>query len=177
MENKTCNQCKVQMPISCFNKQKSVCKECTAKWRQANKDKLKERQAKWKKSHPDKYKETYIKYNRIRKIKVLEKVANGSNLKCRRCGCDFIDLLEINHINGGGGKECNKSYQKFCTAILNGSRSINDLEILCKLCNNLHYLEMKFGKTQYELYWDKNDKNYIERRLPHTPPQEQPGSS
>lgn len=35
-----------------------------------------------------------------------------------------------------------------------GKRGIEDLELRCKVCNALHYLEMKYGKTGYKILWD-----------------------
>lgn len=89
--------------------------------------------------------------DRIRK-KLLTYIGRGQ-IKCIHCGCDKQELLEINHINGGGTKE-NAHPAKFYYGILRGERRIEDLELRCKICNALHYLEMQYGRTEYMIRWD-----------------------
>ena len=91
------------------------------------------------------------KRERIRK-RLLTYVGRGQ-IKCVHCGRDKQELLEINHINGGGTKE-NAHPAKFYYGILRGERRIKDLELRCKVCNALHYLEMQYGKTGYNIVWD-----------------------
>ena len=69
----------------------------------------------------------------------------------------------INHKNGNGGKELKtkwKTSANFVRAIAMGHRQIDDLDVRCKPCNNLHYLELKYGKLPYEIKW--NDKDIID---------------
>jgi 5-methylcytosine-specific restriction endonuclease McrA len=81
-------------------------------------------------------------YYKILRAKAYEKLGG----KCIYCGCDIQEALEINHINGGGHQE--KKY------IESGPKSIyydiigdkrNDLEIACRVCNSVHYLEIVKG--------------------------------
>lgn len=181
---RTCTICKKEKPFSEFGKHKlgkygllPTCKECEkikrkerywknrddeiknrAEWRKNNKDKDKASYYRWKENNPDSYKACWKRYNKKRRISVLKKVANGKEIICRRCGCDIIDLLEINHINGGGLKEVKRQSKKFYSAILNGTRKVDDLELLCRMCNILHYAEMKFGTLPYRLNWRKSGK-------------------
>lgn len=78
---------------------------------------------------------------------------SNNNPVCENCGCDDLRLLEINHINGGGTqeREKGKASHKFAQDIYMGRRSVDDLNLLCKICNALHYLEMKFGKLPFEV--------------------------
>ena len=92
------------------------------------------------------------KRERIRK-RLLTYVGRGQ-IKCVHCGCDKQELLEINHINGGGTKE-NAHPTKFYYGILRGERGIKDLELRCIACNALHYLEMRYGKTGYKIVWNE----------------------
>ena len=41
----------------------------------------------------------------------------------------------------------------FIRAIVLGDRKIDDLNILCRPCNSLHYLELKHGKLPYKITW------------------------
>lgn len=184
---KICASCKENLPFDCFNKcsrttdnKQSYCRKCQSdKLRQRRKEsgkeidkktwqkrkadpahfeKRKKANKKWRENNPEKYKEIWKRTNRQYKEKVLLKISD--NLSCNKCGCDKRELLEINHINGGGSKEMRKlgNNKVFYKSILDGTRSATDLEILCKPCNILHYLEMKFGKLPYKLTWERTDE-------------------
>lgn len=92
-------------------------------------------------------------YYTERRIKLLSIVSNN-NIVCARCGCKDIRLLEINHKNGGGNKELRNRESKFLTNILTGKRKTDDLELLCKVCNAWHYLELKYGKLPYKISYN-----------------------
>lgn len=85
-----------------------------------------------------------------RRAKLL--VGRGA-LICVRCGCDRPDLLEINHKNGGGGKEFKALGNKFYRTIAKMQRSVDDLELLCKPCNAVHALELKYGPLPFKIVW------------------------
>ena len=63
--------------------------------------------------------------------------------KCERCGNEDPRVLQINHINGGGGHEIKArgGSMYFYSAILDGSRAIGDLNVLCANCNIVHEYE------------------------------------
>jgi hypothetical protein len=56
-----------------------------------------------------------------------------------------MDILEINHINGGGRSEMKYHYKNrnihFLRDIVLGVRKKDDLEIRCKVCNIFYYIE------------------------------------
>lgn len=89
------------------------------------------------------------KANRELLRKVNFNIISGGEPKCVNCGCDDQRLLEINHINGGGNKELKngKNTNAFAWNIYMGRRNTSDLNLLCRVCNALHYLEGKYGKT------------------------------
>ena len=72
---------------------------------------------------------------------VLKKI--DPNLKCVRCGCTDIRFLEVNHKNGGGGKE-SRCRNQTTKSILSHNRRIDDLDLLCRPCNHIHFLELKY---------------------------------
>lgn len=74
-------------------------------------------------------------------------------IACVRCGCDRLELLEINHINGGGGKELKGTGHKFYRDIALMRRTVEDLELLCRPCNSIHFLEMKHGPLPFKITW------------------------
>lgn len=88
------------------------------------------------------------KWRNTQRLSLLKEIQD--EVKCVRCGCDDFRLLEINHKNGGGRKEL-KEFQKYGRSvqelIRRGWRKTCDLELLCKPCNAIHYLEMKYGAT------------------------------
>jgi len=83
-------------------------------------------------------------------------VVHGStNVKCNHCDCDDIRLLEINHKNGGGGKEMKNRSTYFYRDIVHFRRDTSDLEVSCRVCNALHFLELKFGKLPFTVTYNK----------------------
>lgn len=90
----------------------------------------------------------------IRK-RVFFRICGSIHPKCVRCGCDDSRLLEINHKNGGGNLELQKGKRsnQFYRAIAKGLRPTDDLELLCKPCNAVHALELKFGPLPFRMTW------------------------
>ena len=89
------------------------------------------------------------------RIRLLQKI--NPELKCENCGCDVISILEINHIFGGGVKELSKDYSAFRTAIMKGTRQTDDLELTCRVCNNLRYVKSK-GINNHKVIWNDTRK-------------------
>ena len=110
---------------------------------------------KWNKLHR---KETSKKANQNARKSALMLVGNG-NVFCLYCGCDDVKILEINHKNGQGNKELQKGKyaSKFYWDIIMLRRKTDDLNILCKICNALHYLELKYGKLPFKITYFKSN--------------------
>jgi predicted DNA-binding protein YlxM (UPF0122 family) len=89
------------------------------------------------------------------KVKALNIIGG---LKCTNCGCDKIRILKINHKNSGGTKERSGHFElygsNFYRAIIIGKRKTDDLEVLCKLCNILHDIQMRFGIAGHKVTWE-----------------------
>jgi hypothetical protein len=125
-------------------------------WRHKNennniKDKISRN--KWRSKNPEKVREMCRKRHQRLRRRALEKIGL---LICNNCGCDKYELLEINHIDGEGNKERKqKRTSVFYLDIIYGRRVIKDLEILCRPCNHIHYLELKYNKLPYEIKWRK----------------------
>ena len=81
---------------------------------------------------------------------------------CVRCGCDEIDYLEFNHINGGGSAEWRSNREDLGTylgaadMILAGKRKTDDLNVMCRVCNALDYLSRKnpSGINRFTVRWE-----------------------
>jgi hypothetical protein len=110
-------------------------------------EKIKEWRAKRPKQSTD--------WNRRQRRRALVLVGRGA-IVCVRCGCDRPELLEINHKNGGGRKDLVGKW--FHRAIARLERETNDLELLCRPCNAIHYLEMKYGPLPLRVMWEGGQK-------------------
>lgn len=83
------------------------------------------------------------RYGKMR-LEALQIVSGSVKPKCSNCGCALIELLEINHMYGGGNKERRQRNYKckpFYADIVNGKRRTDDLDVLCGVCNRAHYIE------------------------------------
>ncbi len=100
-------------------------------------------------------KEHYKKLKLDDRKKVFAIISKSTEPECVNCGCDDIRLLEVNHKNGGGGKEMGKGRNAtaFYRDIIALRRPTDDLEILCRVCNAKHYLESKYGKLPIIVMW------------------------
>ena len=132
--------------------------EINKQWRQNNSEKVKQSIIKWRKNNPERYKisnrKSGKKHERKTRITILN-IISGNNPHCVRCGCDDIRLLEINHKNGGGKKDWGSNPRLFYRDICKGIRKTDDLELLCKVCNAWHALELKYGKLPYNVTYKK----------------------
>ena len=96
------------------------------------------------------------------RLKALQIVGRGC-VACEWCGCDALELLDINHINGDG-KEDRKRYSssdRFTRAIVSGERSSDDLNLLCKWCNLKHYQELKHGPLPVTISWHREGRQNL----------------
>lgn len=85
------------------------------------------------------------------------RIVGRGKMECVSCGCSDLRILEINHINGGGRKEASNKRHAFIRAIVLGERSIEDLNILCKVCNIEHYVKLRFGISGFRIVWDREE--------------------
>ncbi|HEX5508951.1 MAG TPA: hypothetical protein VFX37_10650, partial [Pseudolabrys sp.] len=92
-------------------------------------------------------------WDRVYRRRAALLVGRG-DLVCVRCGCNNPKLLEINHKNGGGGKELKELKGKFYRRIAKMERPIDDLELLCRPCNAVHALELKHGPLPFKVIWE-----------------------
>ncbi len=102
------------------------------------------------------HKKEYIKKSRLdMRRKLFAIISKSANPKCVNCGCDDIRLLEINHKNGGGNREYKrgKSSATFYWNIIMLRRDTEDLELLCRVCNAKHALEIKYGELPIVVMW------------------------
>lgn len=100
-----------------------------------------------RKKNPEKHRERERQYAASLKRDAFEKLGN----KCSNCGSTVKEILEINHINGGGCKERRKiDLKAICRKVIRGS---DDYNLLCRVCNSLHYVCDILGHKGYEVIW------------------------
>ena len=108
---------------------------------------------KWRDKYPERQALARKRAYHNRKLKAFNIIGEA---KCNRCGCDELDFLEFNHINGGGCIEHrNVKNRPMMDRILTGKRDIEDLEILCRVCNALDFLQRKNNNQskRYDIKW------------------------
>lgn len=100
-----------------------------------------------------KNKESITRQQRLKYKQLRQNVVTFLGDKCVYCGCDVYDALEINHKDGGGAQESRKTSKwTFYREILDGTRSNDDLELTCRVCNSIHYMKMK-GIEGWVISW------------------------
>jgi len=74
--------------------------------------------------------------------------------RCSNCGCDEFTLLEINHVNGGG-RVASKTRQnrQLYRDIVNGKVELSEYNVLCRICNALHYVQDILGIKGHNVVW------------------------
>ena len=92
-------------------------------------------------------------HRRLRE-KVFE-VLGGA--QCSNCGCDVFEILEVNHINGGGRQELKeKQTRQLYREIIYGRVNADNYNVLCRICNALHYVETVIGIEGFRIKWKHN---------------------
>ena len=92
-------------------------------------------------------------HRRLRE-KVFE-VLGGA--QCSNCGCDVFEILEVNHINGGGRREQkDKQTRQLYREIIYGRVNADNYNVLCRICNALHYVETVIGIEGFRIKWKHN---------------------
>lgn len=108
--------------------------------------------------HPERVKEARKRLYINRKVRAMKLV---SDARCEKCGCDELDYLEYNHKGGGGAKEFREYYKQngnylgMTDLLLSGKRKPDGLEILCRVCNAVEFLERKNNNHagRYNIQW------------------------
>ena len=104
----------------------------------------------------DKQHEYDRKAHRRLREKVFE-VLGGA--RCSNCRCDVFDILEVNHLNGGGRRELKtKQSRQLYREIISGQVEQANYNVLCRVCNALHYVETVLGIAGFKIKWTGSRK-------------------
>lgn len=140
---KRCTKCHRKKPLRLFGK-----------------DKKRKKYRSWCKSCESKKATEWI-------IQVRRDAIKALGGKCVNCGCTDIRLLEINHIEGGGRKEYRKNSPAFIyRQIRDKEADMSRYNVLCRLCNQLHYIEEILGYKGYTINYLQPRKSSTSQRLP-----------
>lgn len=170
--SKTCRDCGLEKPLTEFHRNKGMkdgyapnCKDCRhnyfKEWyaRPGVRDRQLERMRRWR-NQPHIKKRAKRKdreYQKKLRLEAMRKISGLESPVCASCGCDDFRLLEINHKNGGGRKEVGRNSKNFYRAIRDGKRKTSDLNVLCRVCNIKHGLELRFGRLPFKVVWRMPD--------------------
>jgi len=128
-----------------------------------NKEATKLRVSRYAQKNTTRIKEYHKEYYQEIRLEVLAKV--DPTMNCAMCGCDDTRFLEVNHIKGGGRKEQKEfkdedhaSSQNIIMLIHKGKRDVEDLNLLCRVCNSIDHLERVYGKIGLRVVWDNQVK-------------------
>ena len=86
----------------------------------------------------EKYKEYHRRANKELKVKTLLHYSPIDSLKCSRCGIDDIDVLCLDHINGGGSEQrrrLNIGHGSNFYSWLKRNNYPSGYQVLCFNCN------------------------------------------
>jgi len=76
--------------------------------------------------------------------------------RCANCGCDEYSLLEINHIKGGGRAMLKiRQNRQLYRDIVKGRVELSDYNVLCRVCNALHYIKDILGVEGHQVIWKR----------------------
>ncbi len=60
------------------------------------------------------------------------------------CGCPEPEILEVNHVKGGGWREWKAiGNEAVYRGIAKGERDLSEFSVLCRVCNTLDYVKRK----------------------------------
>lgn len=76
--------------------------------------------------------------------------------KCVMCGCDRLEILEINHIHGGGNADFARisNQRQFYRRIINDLNATELYDVRCKPCNIVHYVQEILGISGHSVIWN-----------------------
>jgi hypothetical protein len=88
-------------------------------------------------------------YLRRLRERAMEKLGGA---RCINCGCDVWEVLEINHIKGGG-RSVHRSSRQIAQDVIMGRADCSTLNVLCRVCNALHYVQDILGIKGHHIHW------------------------
>lgn len=94
----------------------------------------------------------YVKEYQWRVKQIGLFICSNGTMKCKKCSCDNIDCLDLDHLNNDGHtlRKSNPNYAKNQYFYLQKYGYPVDYQVLCRNCNWIKYLEHKDKKLKEE---------------------------
>ena len=130
----------------------------TPKGKQKHREHMREYMIAWRKRrkersdyNPDEERKKWREQHKLVRQRAMERLGGS---KCSNCGCDDFSILEINHIKGGGRKELKaKQNRQLYRDIMNDKVDLSEYNVLCRVCNALHYVQEILGVKGHQISW------------------------
>ncbi|CAN5336168.1 hypothetical protein BH10ACI3_BH10ACI3_19420 [soil metagenome] len=101
--------------------------------------------------NPEEERRKWREQHRQVRERAIEKLGGR---RCAECGCDELRILEINHVHGGGRQELKATQNRqFYRAIVNDKVDLSAYNVLCRVCNALHYVRDVLGINGHDVVW------------------------
>lgn len=115
---------------------------------------------KWRHSHPEEQHKRERRYYANLKRRAMDRLGGA---KCVNCGSEVLSVLEINHKNGGGRKQLAtiRAFHNlgiFYRAIINEKVDIKELDVRCRVCNALYYVQETRGIKGYAITYTRPEE-------------------
>lgn len=95
-------------------------------------------------------------YQRIRLL-ALQLLSGNKIPQCSRCECDVFNILEVNHLNGVKRDSKNRYGVGLWRMVIKlKDEAKKYFNVLCKVCNQLDYIERQFGVKGHTIVWKKS---------------------
>ena len=130
----------------------------TPKGKEKHREHMREYMIAWRKIrkessnyNPEEERRKWREQHRRVREKAMERL---SGKWCSNCGCDDFSVLEINHINGGGRKALKTTQNRqLYRDIINDKVDLSEYNVLCRICNALHYVQEILGIKGHQVLW------------------------
>lgn len=99
-----------------------------------------------------KYKEAYA----VLRKQALEIISNNGKIVCVKCNCDYLPLLQVNHINGGGNRRKESGTTLWRMVIKLGTEAKKYFDIRCGVCNWVYFIERRHPEIKYEVKFEQS---------------------
>ena len=130
----------------------------TPKGKQKHRDHMREYMVAWRKRRkesadydPDEERRKWREQHQRVRERAMERLGGK---RCVNCNCDEFPILEINHITGGGRKALKTTQNRqLYRAIMNDKVNLSEYNVLCRICNALHYVQEILGVKGHQVLW------------------------
>lgn len=108
------------------------------RWRDTHKEERRAYEAKWRREHKENQRRASKKYNQELKLQVLSHYSLTIYPICAHCGIADVDVLCLDHIEGGGSENRRKGIEKSGESLYAQLRIRGypiGFQVLCSNCN------------------------------------------